>query len=196
MKVIKEKGSKKVKLPTKQECLASYEVPIPEETLLLAEEKGLHIQRCDEVVTKRKKNGETKGRILATPKQAAGIRATKLCAYQIYTSKGKALGKGLFKLSVDDVIEMVAKYEPTEEELNSDGQYFSTFAHLKEKQHMKDNRRFLKRIGKDIVYRDDRFWIVEQNGELADGTERGFARVYQVSNFIRKNYKNNKREGE
>lgn len=180
--------------PTQEECLASYEVLIPEATLDMAAEKGLHIRRCDEVITKRRKDGTIRARIQATPKQANGIRKNKMCSYEVYNAQGRKLCKGIFKLSLADLIELVEKYEPTEEDLKADSQYIPPFKYAKEKKKLGKNRQFLRRIGKDIKYENDRFWIVENNGDIAEGAEDGFLRVYQITNFINKNYKN-KKEG-
>lgn len=178
------------KQPTKEECLASY-IPIPEETLVLATEKGLHIQRCDEVITKRKKNGKSKGKIQATAKQAKGIRQTKICSYNVFNSQGKQISKGSFKLKLKDLIALVEQYEPTED-LTTD-EYMPPFKHLKEHKHLRENRYELKKIGKDLKYENGKFWILETNGDIAVGSENGFANINQVSNFRRKNYKNVKR---
>lgn len=178
--------------PTKEECLASYDIPIPEETLALATEKGLHIQRCDEVITKRKKSGKSKGKILATAKQAKGIRQTKICSYNVFNSQGKQISKGSFKLKLEDLVALVEQYEPTEDELSTD-EYIPPFKHVKEKKHLNENRRELKKIGKELKYENGKFWILEANGDIAVGSENGFANINQVSNFRRKNYKNIKR---
>lgn len=179
------------RLPTKEECLASYEVPIPEETLALAAEKGLHIQRCDEVVTKRKRDGKSKGKIQATAKQAKGIRQTKICSYNVYNSQGKKVSKGSFKLKLEDLVTLVEQYESTGEDLATD-EYMPPFKHLKEKKHLRENRTFLKKIGKDLKYENGQFWIVEQNGDVLEGS-KGFSHINHVSSFIRKNLKNAKR---
>lgn len=185
-----ENTEKKTKVqPTKEECLASYEVPIPEEILTMITEKGLHIQRCDEVITKRKKNGKSNGRIQATAKQAKGIRGTKFCSYDVYNSQGKKVSKGSFKLKLEDLIAFVKTYEPTTEELTVD-EYMQPFKHVKEKKHLKENRSELKKIGKNLKYENGRFWILEADGEIAVGSENGFSHINQVSNFRRKNYRN------
>lgn len=184
-------------VPTKEECLASYDTPIPEETLALATEKGLHIQRCDEVVTKHKKNGKSKGKIRATAEQAKGIRQNKICSYDVFDAQSKQINKGSFSLKLEDLIALVEQYKPTEDNVSTDSiGYIPPFKYAKERQHLNENCRKLKKIGKRLKYEDGKFWILEANGDIAKGSENGFDSINQVSNFRRKNYENVKKHTE
>lgn len=157
---------------SKADYVASYENQIiPSEIMKIALSKRLFIERSDEVYRKRCANGN---RVKAIGKKKHQLQTGRSCGFIIRDRGGFIIaGKG-YVLTVQEVIEFVKNYIPTEKEKQYTTLYKVPMSDRKERQ-MKQCAEILKKHG--LHYKNEHnyfFWILDKRGNVIAGGKNGF----------------------
>lgn len=157
---------------------------IPDKTMKIALSKRLFIERSDEIYQKRRANGK---KVLAIGNKKYALQKGRPCGFIVRDRGGFIIdGKG-YTFSIQDVVDFVKNYIPTEKEKQYTVLYEVPISERKERQLAKCAF-ILRRHG--LHYNNEHnyfFWVLDRRGNVIAGGENGFGFKWLKKYCIRLN---------